>query len=202
MNQTQDCRPTSPPHTEYRTNYNSPQRNLNIARNPSPLQDSLHMSNDSRLTCDRAKGKGERPQKLYHKKRRSCHQGHMTTHTTIKPRSINAFDLLGRQKSMHNNIRKKTPVDTDITTVCRAEFDTLAVLVKDKPLEDYLQRFLEATMQIKILSEDAKVMGTTIGPIQEFLDRVDSFIKLEDAVKKIKRFAQPEATSYNAYNIS
>uniref|UniRef100_A0A803NW65 Uncharacterized protein n=1 Tax=Cannabis sativa TaxID=3483 RepID=A0A803NW65_CANSA len=52
--------------------------------------------------------------------------------TTTRPMSINAFHRLGRQKSLHNNINKKQPANTHITThdVCRAKFDTLAALVK------------------------------------------------------------------------
>uniref|UniRef100_A0A803QH39 Uncharacterized protein n=1 Tax=Cannabis sativa TaxID=3483 RepID=A0A803QH39_CANSA len=71
-------------------------------------------------------------------------------------------------------------------------------------------------LQTKALSEDAEVMAMTAGltvmspfwkdlklkpvhTIQELLDRAGGFIKLEEAIKKVRGVAQPGATDYIAY---
>uniref|UniRef100_A0A803P4F5 Uncharacterized protein n=1 Tax=Cannabis sativa TaxID=3483 RepID=A0A803P4F5_CANSA len=89
---------------------------------------------------------------------------------TTRPKSTKYFDRLGRQKNLRSNISRERPTDMHITTC-----------------DVYRAEF------------DTLVTLVRIHTIQEFLDKVDAFIKLEETIKKARGASQLEATNYTAY---
>uniref|UniRef100_A0A803PC42 Uncharacterized protein n=1 Tax=Cannabis sativa TaxID=3483 RepID=A0A803PC42_CANSA len=116
-----------------------------------------------------------------------------TSKANALSRNIRELTCLNRLEKLISLIAKLLPVEIDSNDLVYIKQQ------EDESLKDYIQRVLEAAAKTKSLSEDARVMALEAGlkemiPLwsnfhlkavyimNDFLDRVNGFIKLEEAV--------------------
>ncbi|XP_062075902.1 uncharacterized protein LOC133780035 [Humulus lupulus] len=68
----------------------------------------------------------------------------------------------------------------------------------NEPLKDYIQRFMQEATRVKSLSDDGKLIAIisrvkSARTTQEFLDRAEEFIKLEEVERKVDNPTQETA---------